>query len=71
MRLVAVGIVLGMAGGWGGAIWLSSLVFGVSAGDPVVMVAAIGTVMAMAGLAMALPMWRASRIEAVGNLREQ
>jgi putative ABC transport system permease protein len=64
MRLVAVGIVLGIAGGWGGAHWLSSLVFGLSAGDPVVMVVAIGMVVAVAGIAVALPMWRATRVEA-------
>jgi putative ABC transport system permease protein len=64
MRLVAVGIVLGMAGGWGGARWLSSLVFGVSATDPVLMGVAAGMVMAVAGMAVALPMWRATRIEA-------
>jgi hypothetical protein len=68
IRLVTLGIVPGVAGGWGGARWLSSLVFGVSAADPVVMAAAIGMVVAVAGVAVALPMWRATRIEAFPRL---
>ncbi len=71
IQLVAAGIVLGIAGASGGARWLSSMVFGISERDPVVMLGAIGAVVVVAGPAIAVPMWRATRIEALRNLREQ
>jgi putative ABC transport system permease protein len=67
-RLAALGIGLGVFGGWGASWWLKSLVFGVSARNPGMMLAAGAAVTGIAALAASVPLWRATRIDAVRNL---
>jgi predicted permease len=69
-RLAVIGIGLGAIGAWSAARWLESLVFGVSAHNPLMMLAAAVAVMAIAALAASVPLWRATRTDAVQNLHE-
>ena len=69
-RLAAWGIGLGVFGGWGASLWLKSLVFGVSARNPGMMLAAGAAVIGIAALAASVPVWRATRIDAVRNLHD-
>jgi predicted lysophospholipase L1 biosynthesis ABC-type transport system permease subunit len=66
----AVGIVLGAFSAWGASRFLNNMVFGVSVTDPGVMVAASATVIAIAALAASIPLWRATRVDAVSNLHD-
>ena len=69
-RLAALGIVLGAFGSWGASRWLRNLVFGVSAQDPGMMLAACVAVIGIAALAASVPVWRATQIDAVRNLHD-
>lgn len=69
-RLAAMGIGLGTIGAWGASRWLKSLVFGVRADSPVMMLLAGATVIAVAAVAASLPVWRAVRTDPVHNLHE-
>jgi putative ABC transport system permease protein len=68
-RLAAVGVVLGLGGGWVAARGLDDLVYGVSAHDPAMMAAASLAVLFVAALAAAIPAWRASRVNAARRLQ--
>jgi ABC-type antimicrobial peptide transport system permease subunit len=70
MRLASVGVALGALGGWGVSRWLASLVFGVSAQNPGMLVVAAAAVISIAALAAAIPLWRATRTDAVRNIRD-
>jgi len=70
MRLAAVGIAMGAFGAWGASRWLSSLVFGVSAQNPGMILAAAAGVMAIAALAASVPSWRATQVDAVHHLHD-
>jgi putative ABC transport system permease protein len=70
MRLVALGICLGVFGGWGAALWLKSLVFGVSARNPGMMLVAGLAMAGIAALAASFPLRRATRIDPLRNLRD-
>ena len=70
MRLAAVGSVAGAFGAWGSSRWLASLVFGVSAQNPSIMLAAAVGVMALAALAASVPLWRATQVDAVRHLHD-
>jgi putative ABC transport system permease protein len=69
-RLALFGIVLGVIGAWSAARWLESLVFGVTARNPLMMLLAGAAVIAIAALAAGLPLWRATHTDAVRNLHE-
>jgi predicted lysophospholipase L1 biosynthesis ABC-type transport system permease subunit len=69
-RLAAMGIGLGAIGAWGASRWLKSLVFGVSADSPVMMLLAGAAVVAFAAVAASLPVWRAVQTDPVRNLHE-
>lgn len=69
-RLAAVGIILGAIGAWSVSRWLKSLVFGVSADSPLMLILAGAIVLAIAALAATLPVWRAMRTDPVRNLHE-
>ena len=70
LRLALAGIVLGMVGGWSTASLLKSMVYGVSERSPATMLLAIVVVLAIAALAAGLPVWRATRVDVIRNLRE-
>ena len=69
-RLAVIGIVLGAIGAWSAARWLESLVFGVTARNPLMMLLAGAAVIAIAALAAGLPLRRATHTDAVRNLHE-
>src|ERR1700687_5986576 len=69
-RLAAWGIGLGVCGGWGASPWLAYVGLGVSARNPGMMLAAGAAVIGIAALAASVPVWRATRIDAVRNLHD-
>ncbi|MBV9301949.1 MAG: ABC transporter permease [Acidobacteriaceae bacterium] len=69
-RLVAAGIVAGLAASWAASRWLSSLVFQVSPRSPSMLLLALAAVVFTASLAAAVPFWRAIHTDVVGNLHD-
>jgi predicted permease len=71
LRVVIVGIVLGI----GGALLLGRLVasqlFGVVPNDPSILIGAAVTMCAIAGAACLIPGWRAARVDPVTSLRSE
>ena len=71
LLLAAVGIGLGMAGSWGLARTMQSLLFGLTAGDPITFAGMLGVLAAVALMAGYLPARRASRIDPATILRAE
>jgi predicted permease len=69
-RLAIAGIVLGAIGAWTASRWLESIVFGVTARSPLMLLVAGAAVIGIAGLAASLPLWRATHTDAVRNLHQ-
>jgi ABC-type antimicrobial peptide transport system permease subunit len=69
LKLVAVGIALGLAGALALTRFLQSLLFGVTAHDPVAFVTNAALLLAVAAAACALPALRASRVDPMRVLR--
>jgi len=69
LSLVAVGVVLGVAGALGVSLLIQSLLFG-SAYDPLSFLAASAALVAVAAIASLLPARRASRVDPLVALRE-
>ena len=67
--LVAVGVAAGVVGALALARALASLLFGVAAHDPVVLLVVAVSLVATAALACAVPAWRAARIAPTEALR--
>lgn len=67
--LVVIGLVFGSFASWGVAQLLSSMLFGLTAADPVTYGTAAALLLAVALLAAALPAWRASRVDPTVALR--
>jgi ABC-type antimicrobial peptide transport system permease subunit len=70
MRLSIFGIALGILGSWTASRWLKSLVFGVSANSPGMLIATAVVVIGIALAAAAVPLWRTIRVDAVRNLHD-
>jgi putative ABC transport system permease protein len=68
-KLIAAGIVLGVFAAWAASHWLDSLVFGISSRDASMMIAAALIVIAIATLAAAVPLARATRVDAASKLQ--
>jgi predicted permease len=71
LSLAGVGIVVGLLAALGLGRLVASLLFGVSAADPVTLVAVMATIAAVAALASGLPAWRASRVDPTIALRSE
>jgi putative ABC transport system permease protein len=69
LRLAALGLAAGIAGGWAGAGLLDKLVFGIAARNAATMIAAATAVLAIALAAAAIPSWRAARVDAARKLQ--
>jgi predicted permease len=67
--LAAVGMLVGGVGAWLLARGLSSLLFGVTAADPLTFLAMLATLTTVAAIAGSLPARRASRVDLVAALR--
>jgi len=66
---VVAGVALGLTGAWMLGRGLAGLMYGVSASDPRVLVAAAAGVVAIAGIAAYLPSRRAAKLDPVVALR--
>jgi ABC-type antimicrobial peptide transport system permease subunit len=69
-RIAAAGIALGTIGCLGASRLLGSMVFGISASNPLTLLAACLAVIALASLAACVPIWRATRVDAIHHLRD-
>jgi len=63
LAIVSIGLAGGLAGAFGGARLLGSLLFGVGPTDPTTAAAVTTTIAIVAALACGLPAWRASRLD--------
>jgi predicted permease len=71
LKLVVVGIVLGVLGALATSRLLASLLYGVTGHDPLVLAGNAGLLLAVAALACALPALRASRLDPLVTLRSE
>ena len=69
LRLLAFGVVLGIPAAWAGCRLIASMLFGLTATDPLTFAAATALLAATASLAAFLPALRASRIDPMVALR--
>jgi len=69
MTLAGIGMLLGAAASWMLARTISSLLFGITAGDPVTFIGMLAVLAAVAAIAGYLPARRASRIDPMAALR--
>jgi predicted permease len=69
LRIVAVGVALGIVLALAGGRLVASLLYGVSASDPVAMVVAASALMVIAAVASLAPAWRAAKADPVSALR--
>ncbi len=71
LRLVWIGIGLGLVGAWGGTRLLQGLLFGVGTTDPVTFVGVTSMVTGVSALACAIPVWRATRSDPTRALQAE
>jgi putative ABC transport system permease protein len=69
LRVVSLGLVLGLPAAWLLARVLSNLLFDVSPRDPLTFASVIGVIVVVGVAASLTPAWRASRVEPVVALR--
>jgi predicted lysophospholipase L1 biosynthesis ABC-type transport system permease subunit len=69
LKLAVVAAVVGLAGAWASSRWMESMVFGISAKDPAMMVIAVLTMAAMVIAACLAPAWRAMHVDPGQRLR--
>lgn len=71
MALTVIGVAIGVAGAMAATRALVSLLFGISALDPVTYAGVVAMLMAVSALACAMPAWRASRVDPSITLRAE
>ncbi len=69
LRTVAVGVALGIVLALAGGRLVASLLYGISANDPIAMVVAASALMVIAAVASLAPAWRAAKADPVSALR--
>jgi ABC-type antimicrobial peptide transport system permease subunit len=71
LLLTGIGVAAGAGGAFVMAPVLKSLLFGVTAGDPISYAAAIGVMTIAVLLSCGIPAWRAARVDPVLALRDE
>ena len=71
MVLALIGVVAGLATFAGVARFIAGFLFGVGPADPLTMSVVASTLLAVAGVASAVPAWLASRIDPLEALRAE
>ncbi len=71
MTLAGIGIAAGLAGALGASGLLASVLYGVSARDPIIFALTAVAIAAVAAGATWIPAWRAARIDPINSLRYQ
>jgi ABC-type antimicrobial peptide transport system permease subunit len=71
LGLMAVGLLLGLAGGVGVGFGMRRMLFGTSPADPITLLSVSGLLAVVTLIATALPAWKASRIDPVIALRAE
>jgi ABC-type antimicrobial peptide transport system permease subunit len=71
LRLVALGIALGLPAAWIASRWVESILFGLKANDPGIMAAAVMLLGAAALVAAYFPARRAARVDPTTALRHE
>jgi putative ABC transport system permease protein len=71
LKPAAIGIVLGLAGGAAATRLIESVLFEVSATDPLVLISVVALLIAVTCAACLAPAWRAARIDPVVALRAE
>ena len=69
LRVALCGTLVGVAAALAGTRFIASLLFGVTATDPLTFFAVTALVLGVAAAATAFPAWRASRIDPTRSLR--
>jgi ABC-type antimicrobial peptide transport system permease subunit len=69
MRVVAIGVIVGVGLALAAGKLVAALLYGVAPYDPAVMLFASATLLVVAALAALAPAWRAARVDPVTALR--
>jgi putative ABC transport system permease protein len=69
LKLVLIGVVLGIPAALAAGRWLNSLLFNISPADPPTLIAAVTTLIAVSLVACSIPARRATRIDPIQTLR--
>jgi putative ABC transport system permease protein len=71
VRLVVIGVALGLPGAWAGSRWVQSMLFGVKPADPATIAGAIAVLITAALAAAYVPARRAARVDPIVALRHE
>jgi len=71
LALVAIGTTIGLVGAWALTRWMASLLFGVSATDPLTLAVIVLLLALVALLASWIPAWRATQVDPLVALRHE
>jgi putative ABC transport system permease protein len=71
VRLVALGIALGLPAAWAASDWVQSMLFGLTRADPATIAVSVILLTAAALMAAYLPARRASRVDPMAALRHE
>ena len=71
LSMALVGTAIGVGGALALSRWIQSLLFGVTATDPVTLGAVIAVLLTVALVACSVPAWRATRVDPTTALRAE